>query len=199
MNTLPMGSARRFASSVSGLAQYLRAAVVEVRCGENGSGAGIVWGSAGLVVTNAHCVTSPALLSVSLQGEQRAARLLTFERDYDLALLATKDLKGPLLELRPGDSIRVGELVFAQGHPLGVRDALSLGVVTSVVRARDTAEPRWIMSDVKLAPGNSGGPLVDCAGRLVGINSMVVNGLGAAIPAGLVERFVEEALKRRAS
>jgi serine protease Do len=125
--------------------------------------------------------------------------VLVFERAHDLALLEATTVTGPLLELRDPDSIRIGELVFAHGHPLGVRNALAFGVLTSIVRAAETGEPRWIMSDVKLAPGNSGGPLVDCEGRLVGINSMVVNGLGAAIPAALVQRFVEQALNRRAA
>ena len=58
---------------------------------------------------------------------------------------------------------------------------------------------RWIVADVRLAPGNSGGPLVDAEGRLVGINSMVVNGLGVAVPASLVQRFVERSLSQRAA
>ena len=199
MSALLLGSARQFADGASALAQNLRQAVVEVRCGDDGSGAGIVWGGAGLIVTNAHCVTRPAVLSIAEAGELREARLLALEREYDLALLGSHSVSGPLLESRAAGSLRIGELVFALGHPLGVREALAFGVVTSIVRSQDTGEPRWILSDVKLAPGNSGGPLVDCTGRLVGINSMVVNGLGAAVPASLVQRFVEQALTRRAA
>ncbi|HXI98786.1 MAG TPA: trypsin-like peptidase domain-containing protein, partial [Gemmatimonadaceae bacterium] len=94
--------------------------------------------------------------------------------------------------------LRPGELVFAHGHPLGIRDALAMGVLHAVTRDRDKSA-RWIVADVRLAPGNSGGPLVDAEGRLVGINSMVVNGLGVAVPASLVQRFVERALSQRAA
>ena len=199
MSSALIGSARRFAHNASGLAQHLRQAVVEVRCGGSGSGTGIVWGGAGLIVTNAHCVAQGPVSSISADGESHAARVLALERGHDLALLGAATVSGPLLELRDPASVRIGELVFAHGHPLGVRNALALGVLTSIVRVPETGEPRWVMSDVKLAPGNSGGPLVDCEGRLLGINSMVVNGLGAAIPATLVQRFVEQALNRRAA
>jgi len=74
-----------------------------------------------------------------------------------------------------------------------------MGVVHGITRDDRTGSPRWIIADVRLAPGNSGGPLVDAEGRLVGINSMVVNGLGVAVPAALVHRFVERALTRRAA
>ncbi|HYS68626.1 MAG TPA: trypsin-like peptidase domain-containing protein, partial [Gemmatimonadaceae bacterium] len=96
------------------------------------------------------------------------------------------------------ESLRTGELVFAHGHPLGIRDALAMGVLHAVTRDRSKS-PRWIVADVRLAPGNSGGPLVDAEGRLVGINSMVVNGLGVAVPASLVQQFVEKALSQRAA
>jgi serine protease Do len=89
--------------------------------------------------------------------------------------------------------------VFAHGHPLGVRDALAMGVLHGIARDPDGDQPRWIIADVRLAPGNSGGPLVDAEGRLVGINSMVVNGLGFAVPAALVQQFVERALAKRAA
>jgi serine protease Do len=79
-----------------------------------------------------------------------------------------------------------------------VRDALAMGVIHTVARDRSKL-PRWIVADVRLAPGNSGGPLVDAEGRLVGINSMVVNGLGVAIPSTLVHQFVEHALSQRAA
>ena len=72
------------------------------------------------------------------------------------------------------------------------------GRLHTVTRDR-TKSARWIVADVRLAPGNSGGPLVDAEGRLIGINSMVVNGLGVAVPASLVQQFVERALSQRAA
>jgi serine protease Do len=201
VNATTSGFARQFSSSATELAQLLRRTVVEVRSGETGSGTGIVWGGTGLVVTNAHCVPRDVALTVEAEsaGKWRGARVIAYHPRHDLALLSVPSVSGPLLELRDADSLRAGELVFAHGHPLGVRDALAMGVVHAVVRDERTSAPRWIVADVRLAPGNSGGPLVDAEGRLVGINSMVVNGLGVAILATRVQRFVERALAQRAA
>lgn len=198
MNASIFGSARAASSNLNGLAEMLREAVVEVRSGDTGSGTGIIWGGAGLVVTNAHCIRRGGSLEVDARGKWREARALAYHPQHDLALIAAPSVSGPMLELRDPESLRTGELVFAHGHPLGVRDALAMGVIHTV--ARDGSKsPRWVVADVRLAPGNSGGPLVDAEGRLVGINSMVVNGLGVAIPSTLVQRFVERALAQRAA
>jgi serine protease Do len=198
MNASLFGSARAVSSNVSGLAEMLREAVVEVRSGESASGTGIIWGGAGLIVTNAHCIRRGAPLHVDAAGKWREAQALAYHPHHDLALLASPNVSGPLLELRDPETLRPGELVFAHGHPLGIRDSLAMGVLHAVTRDRAKA-PRWIVADVRLAPGNSGGPLVDAEGRLVGINSMVVNGLGVAVPASLVQQFVERALSQRAA
>jgi serine protease Do len=199
MNISTLGSARATSSNLAGMSELLRQAVVEVRSGESGSGTGIIWGGAGLVVTNAHCVRRGAALQVGDGGKWRGAQALAYHPQHDLALLAAPSVSGPLLEIRDPESLRAGELVFAFGHPLGVRDALAMGVLHGVARDGRTKYPRWIVADVRLAPGNSGGPLVDAEGRLVGINSMVVNGLGVAVPAVLVQQFVERALSQRAA
>jgi serine protease Do len=199
MNISTVGSARATSSSLNGMSELLRQAVVEVRSGESGSGTGIIWGGAGLVVTNAHCVRRGAALQVGDGEKWRGAQALAYHPHHDLALLAAPSVSGPLLEIRDPDSLRAGELVFAYGHPLGIRDSLAMGVVHAVARDKRTNDARWVVADVRLAPGNSGGPLVDAEGRLVGINSMVVNGLGVAVPAGLVHRFVERALSQRAA
>jgi serine protease Do len=192
-----LGSARSASSNLNGLAELLRQAVVEVRSGDSGSGTGIIWGGAGLVVTNAHCIRRGAPLQVDAGGKWREAQAIAYHPQHDLALLASPSVSGPLLELRDPESLRAGELVFAHGHPLGIRDALAMGVLHPVTRDR-TKSPRWIVQ-TSGRPGNSGGPLVDAEGRLVGINSMVVNGLGVAVPASLVQQFVERALSQRAA
>jgi serine protease Do len=198
MNFSMLGSARAATSNLNGLAEALQQAVVEVRSGETASGTGIIWGGAGLVVTNAHCIRRGASVQVIAGGKWREARALAYHPHHDLALLAAPSVTGPLLELRDPESLRTGELVFAHGHPLGVTDALAMGVLHAVTRDK-SGSARWIVADVRLAPGNSGGPLVDAEGRLVGINSMVVNGLGVAVPASLVQRFVERSLSQRAA
>jgi serine protease Do len=198
MNVSMLGSARAASSNLNGLAETLQQAVVEVRSGETASGTGIIWGGAGLVVTNAHCIRRGASLQVIAGGKWREAYALAYHPHHDLALLAAPSVTGPLLELRDPESLRTGELVFAHGHPLGIRDSLAMGVLHAVTRDK-SGSARWIVADVRLAPGNSGGPLVDAEGRLVGINSMVVNGLGVAVPASMVQRFVERSLSQRAA
>jgi serine protease Do len=198
MNISMLGSARAASSNLNGLAETLQQAVVEVRSGETASGTGIIWGGAGLVVTNAHCIRRGASLQVIAGGKWREAHALAYHPHHDLALLAAPSVTGPLLELRDPESLRTGELVFAHGHPLGIRDSLAMGVLHAVTRDK-SGSARWIVADVRLAPGNSGGPLVDAEGRLVGINSMVVNGLGVAVPASMVQRFVEQSLSQRAA
>ena len=184
------------------LADALTSAVVQVRAENTGGGAGLIWGP-GLVVTNAHCVPRSAAVEVSASAERggrwREARVIGYDPPHDLALLAIQSLAGPPLETRDAESLRAGELLFAHGHPLGLPDAMSMGVLHDIARDRRTGQPRWIVADIRLAPGNSGGPLVDAEGRLVGINSMVVNGLGAAVPAALAQNFVDRVLAKRAA
>ena len=199
MNAEQAGPARAASSGLAGLGELLRQAVVEVRSGDSGCGTGIIWGGSGLVITNAHCVPSDASLRVSAGGQWRGARVLAYHPRHDLALLAAPAASGPLLEIRDPESLRAGELVFAYGHPLGVHDALAMGVLHGITRDARSSRPRWIVADVRLAPGNSGGPLVDAEGRLVGVNSMIVDGLGVAVPATLVQRFVARALAQRAA
>jgi serine protease Do len=199
MNAATLGFARQIAAGTSGLAALLGRSVVEVRTGDHGGGAGIIWGGSGLIVTNAHCAPRGAPLQVRRDGDWKPARVIAYHRRHDLAILSASALSGPLLEIRHPESLRVAELVFAHGHPLGVADALAMGIIHGITRDANTNEPRFVITDVRLAPGNSGGPLVDCEGRLVGVNSMVVGGLGVAVPASLVERFVERAAASRAA
>jgi serine protease Do len=195
-----LDAATLFRDAATSLADSLRRAVVQVRSRDTGSGAaGLIWGASGLVVTNAHCAPRGASLEVCSGGRWRETQAIAYHPPHDLALLAASSLGGVPLEIRAAESLRAGELLFAHGHPLGMRDALAMGVLHDVARDRRSGQPRWIVADIRLAPGNSGGPLVDADGRLVGINSMVVNGLGVAVPAALVQQFVEHVLAKRAA
>jgi serine protease Do len=176
---------------LSGLAALVRRWTVEIESG-NGRGGGVVWHSGGLIVSNAH-VARGARAKVSLpDGDVFDGRVLARDDELDLAALVipADDLRSP--PVANPEALVPGSLVFAQGHPWGVRHALSLGVVHSVSRDR-SRRPRYVATDIRLAPGNSGGPLVDATGRLVGINAMIVGGLGVAIPVNVVQRFLREA------
>ena len=198
MTTRDAGPPYDIASDASRLASTLRRTVVEVRS-PAGGGAGIIWGGDGFVVTNAHCVRRDGQLTIEANGETHSVKSVVFARDHDLAVIRTPSVTGPVLELRDLDTLRPGELVFAYGHPLGVSYALAMGALHGVVRDKRTGVPRYIAADIRLAPGNSGGPLVDAEGKLVGVNSMIVGGLGVAIPATVVQAFVARAANLRAA
>jgi serine protease Do len=142
-----------------------------------------------LVVTNAHVATGTAAEIVLPDGRVLEARLVARDPRRDLAAFALPPGDHPAAIRADARGLRPGELVVAVGHPLGVAYAAALGVVH---RAPDGGRGpgAWLQADIRLAPGNSGGPIADAAGRVVGINAMIVGGLGFAVPTHAVERFV---------
>jgi serine protease Do len=175
----------------SELAESLSRITVRVTDGRASCGSGILWDSA-RVITNAHVIPARAKqVQVEVGGRLETARLEKLDRRRDLAelRLAPGSPDGPL---RKGSarSLRAGELVFALGHPLGLRNALASGIVHAVGPSEAMPHLDWIQADIRLAPGNSGGPLADSSGRVVGVNAMIAQGLGLAIPVESVERFL---------
>ncbi|HEY0776425.1 MAG TPA: trypsin-like peptidase domain-containing protein [Gemmatirosa sp.] len=165
-----------------------------------GHGSGVVWRADGLVVTNAHVARADHVALVLPDGRQVAARLVARDPRRDLALLqADVDGLTPAPVGDPG-ALRPGQVVLAFGHPLGVANALAVGIVHGVGTERGSARGSWaragaslIRADVRLLPGNSGGPLAEATGRVVGINTMVVGGLGVAVSVREVEALVAAA------
>jgi serine protease Do len=173
------------------IAERLREVTVQVRAGGRSAGAGVVWLRSGLVVTNAHVAAGPTAEVVLPDGRALPARLVARDPRHDLAALTVAAGELPAALRVDARGLRAGELLIALGHPLGVAYAAALGVVH---RAPSGAPGPggWLHADIRLAPGNSGGPLADTSGRVVGINAMIVGGLGIAVPTHLVERFVHE-------
>jgi serine protease Do len=174
------------------LAASLRTVTVRVharsRRGE-GLGSGVLWSRHGLVITNAHVAqSSRAMLELS-DGRTFESNLVARDPRRDLAAYALAHDDLPRATIADARGLRVGELVVALGHPHGVRSALSTGIV----HAPPHGDP-YIRSDVKLAPGNSGGPLATVSGDIVGINAMIVGGLGIAIASHVVDDFVRQAV-----
>ncbi len=171
-------------------------------------GSGVIVDPDGYIITNAHVVEgaqrvriilpAPAEDSlVELQpihaGQILEAKVLGTHKQSDLALLKVEATHLPTLPLRNDVRVRQGELVFAIGSPEGLRDSVTMGIVSSVARQTDPNDPMtYIQTDTALNPGNSGGPLVDIDGNLVGINTLILSqgggseGLGFAIPAAIV-------------
>jgi serine protease Do len=187
-----------FGSELSEIASVLRRSTVEVRDHRNGAGSGIIWSNDGIIVTNAHVARNDHPTIVLWDGRTLDGVVTSRDRRRDLASIAVDVAGVPLPEASLGHptDLRTGDLVVALGHPLGITGALALGVV-HVVDTRGGA-PRWIHADIRLAPGNSGGPLADVRGRVVGVNTLIANGLGVAVPVTTVLRFLADSARDRA-
>ncbi|MEO6529238.1 MAG: trypsin-like peptidase domain-containing protein [Gemmatimonadaceae bacterium] len=160
--------------------------------GGGGQGAGIIWSADGTIVTNAHVAVRESATITLSDGRATVARVVARDQRRDLAVLHidTAAFGGPLpraAAVGEPAALRPGGLVLALGHPLGVEHALSMGVVHAAPNPRRSP---YIVADIRLAPGNSGGPLADASGRVVGVNSMVVGGLGVAISVDVVRAML---------
>ncbi|HEU4327143.1 MAG TPA: trypsin-like peptidase domain-containing protein [Roseiflexaceae bacterium] len=178
----------------------LRPSVVQVRSGRRGAGAGVIWQADGGILTNDHVIAaSRGEVRVDLpDGRSLSARVSARNPALDLALLRVDE--GDLPAAPVGDSarLRVGELVFAIGHPWGQRDVVTAGIVSGtgeVATMGGQGSAQYIRSDVRLAPGNSGGPLLNTRGEVVGINAMIFGGdLSVAIPSHVAAEWLRTGL-----
>ncbi|MFL6447439.1 MAG: S1C family serine protease [Bryobacteraceae bacterium] len=174
--------------------EALRRSTVEVLNGSSrssGSGTGTVV-TEGQVVTNAHVVRGASLTVASWEGDRLPASVLRIDGRRDLALLKIQGLRAPASALGDSNALRPGTPIVAVGNPLGFVGAVSSGVVHAVGAAPPMGGQTAIYADVRLAPGNSGGPLADYNGQVVGINTMVISGgLALAIPSRAVQLFVK--------
>src|SRR5713101_1055493 len=180
-------------------------------------GTGIIVDPDGYIITNAHVVegaqrvrvilpspTAESSLELQLIHADQIldAKVLGTHKQSDLALLKVEAMHLPTVPLRNDVRVRQGELVFAIGSPEGLRDTVTMGVVSSLARQLDPDNPMvYIQTDAALNPGNSGGPLVDIDGNVIGINTLMLSegggseGLGFAIPAAIVT-FVYQHLRK---
>ena len=178
--------------------EQVQASLVIVRSGRRGFGAGVVWRTGGMVVTNNHVVNHGRLDLILPDRDELPARVLARRPEIDLALLQIDAADAVPACIADSSQLRVGQLALAVGHPWGQAGMVTAGVISSlgVVQVRGSQE--WlpvIRTDARLAPGNSGGPLVNAQGEVIGINTMVMGGdLGVAIPSRQVQTFVDQAL-----
>jgi serine protease Do len=171
------------------LAERLRRSTVAVRSGRGGYGSGVIWSADGTILTNAHVVARDRVEVLLADDRSFPAQVLKRDPRRDLALLRIDAVGLPAVETRDPATLRPGELVVALGHPLGVPNAIAMGIVHAPV---GTGRRRFVQADLRLWPGNSGGPLADAAGRVVGINAMVVGGYALAIPADDAAAFARD-------
>jgi serine protease Do len=162
-----------------------------------GAGAGILVGN-GLVLTNAHVAGRGRSLQVVLANDETfPAKLVASDKNVDLALLQISH-NGHAAAVLSEETPRPGEMVFAFGHPWGQRNVLTGGVLSAVTSLRGRGgEIPVLRADVQLAPGNSGGPLLNTAGEVIGLNAMIFGGdQSVAIPAGVIREFLGSALEK---
>jgi S1-C subfamily serine protease len=173
-----------------------------------GTGSGFIWDKDGRIVTNFHVIEDASRIEVVLADNTRwKASLVGVSQDKDLAVLK---ISAPAEQLRPiplGDSrnLLVGQKVFAIGNPFGLDQTMTSGIVSALGREIQSVSGRTIQgviqTDAAINPGNSGGPLLDSAGRLIGVNTAIYSpsgasaGIGFAVPVEIVNRVVPEIIR----
>jgi serine protease Do len=180
------------ATDLANAAEKLNQSTVKIREGRHGIGTGVLWNANGLIVTNSHVVSGRRVTVETFDGRVFPAHLKIRDSSRDLAALVIEP-PGPQAAETADKSIpRAGELVFALGNPFGLTGAFATGVIHAVGPVEGLGNFIWIQADIRLAPGNSGGPLADAQGRVIGINSMIAHGLGLAVPIAGIERFAQQ-------
>ncbi|HEX5327766.1 MAG TPA: trypsin-like peptidase domain-containing protein [Acetobacteraceae bacterium] len=172
------------------------------------TGSGVVWDAAGDIVTNHHVIRGQTALGVRLtSGELVRARIVGVAPNYDLAVLRLERPRAVLRPITVGSSkdLQVGQTVFAIGNPYGLDQTLTNGIISALHRRlpeSPTVEiADVIQTDAPINPGNSGGPLIDSAGRMIGLNTAILSesgasaGIGFAIPVDTVNRVAAELIK----
>ena len=170
-----------------------------------GAGSGFVWDEKGHVVTNHHVVAGAQQVQVQLDaGRTYEGQVVGTAPDYDLAVVRIAQPVPGLKPLAIGSSadLRIGQSVYAIGNPFGLTRTLTRGIVSALDRQLPTSHIREIagaiQTDAAINPGNSGGPLLDSAGRLIGVTTAIRSpsggstGVGLAIPVDLVNRIVPQ-------
>lgn len=190
--------------ALASVVKRVQRSLVVVHNGSMGAGAGIVWRAGGYILTNNHVVAyhrfGRGQPRVSLpDGTELPARLVAQDPGIDMALLQVDAPGLPVAQIADGRSLRVGQLLLAVGHPWGQRGYVTAGIVSALGKAETVGPERngnrrtidFIRTDAPLAPGNSGGPLVNANGGVVGINTMIWGGdQGVAIPSQVANAFV---------
>jgi serine protease Do len=207
----PAPELSRFNTLLADLAEQLKPALVHIRARRpagkdkdddseprRSSGSGFLIDPSGLIVTNAHVVEDADYLQVRLaDGRRFTGKVVGQDSRVDLALVRIEGAtKLPTLAIGDSNRLRVGELVMALGHPFGLEQSVSFGIVSRKGAPLTVAAPGFdfIQTDAAINPGNSGGPLVNMAGQVIGVNSMAArNGsIGFAIPSNLVKLLVPQ-------
>lgn len=172
------------------VAERLRRSTVVISTNGRGTGSGVIWSEDGLLITNAHVARGASARVTLWDGREFGAQIASRDLRLDLAALRIDASGLPAAALADSSQVRPGELAIAVGNPLGFVGALTTGIIHGVGPLRGFGARHWIQANVRLAPGNSGGPLADARGYVIGINTMVAGRLALAVPANEVSKFL---------
>ena len=175
--------------------QTVQQSVVQLSNGREGFGAGTIWHSDGLILTNAHVVQRHAPEVRLADGRIFPSQLLAYDESIDLAALYIAANHLPTIALGHSSQLKTGDWVIAVGHPWGVVGAAAAGTVIAVGQPLEQNGYRGelVQLGIQLRPGHSGGPLVEGNGRLVGINTMISGPqVGLAVPVDVAKKFLQE-------
>jgi serine protease Do len=172
------------------IAEQLRRSTVLIHSGGRGSGSGVIWSSDGQLITNAHVIRGARPTVQLWDGREFEAVVQSRDPLCDLAQLRIDAANLPAASPADSSQLRAGELAIAIGNPMGFVGALATGVIHGLGPIRGLGLHSWVQAEVRLAPGNSGGPLADARGQIVGINTMVAGRLALAIPSNTVREFL---------
>ena len=187
-----------FSSGLAEMIEQAQASVVQVRRGDRGAGTGVIWQAKGGIITNHHVIAhAGSKILVELRdGRTLEARIVDSDPTLDVALLNVPADDLTAVPFADSSKLRVGELVFAIGNPWGQRGVVTAGIVSALSKVKmrnSNRQLEYIKSDVRLAPGNSGGPLLNAQGHVIGINAMIMGGdLSVAIPSNAVSNWVAQ-------
>jgi len=170
-----------------------------------GTGSGYIWDQNGHIITNLHVIQGGQAAQITLSDQSKwDAKLVGFDRDKDIAVLKITAPKSALKPVAVGTSsdLLVGQKVYAIGNPFGFDYTLTTGVISALNREIESASNKpisgCIQTDAFINPGNSGGPLLDSAGRVIGMNTAIYTptggsvGIGFAVPIDTINRIVGE-------
>ncbi|MDP1584959.1 MAG: trypsin-like peptidase domain-containing protein [Bradyrhizobium sp.] len=176
--------------------------------GPSSSGTGFIWDHRGHVVTNDHVVQGAKTVALRFaSGEVAEAEVIGVAPNYDLAVLRIRNARQPPPPFALGSSadLKVGQAAFAIGNPFGLDQSMTSGIISALKRRLPTSSGREIanviQTDAAINPGNSGGPLLDSAGRLIGVTTAIISpsgsnaGIGFAVPVDIVNRVVPELIR----
>jgi serine protease Do len=187
-----------FSSGLAEMIEQAQASVVQVRRGDRGAGTGVIWQAKGGIITNHHVIAhAGSKILVELRdGRTLEAQIVDSDPTLDVALLNVPADDLTAVPFADSSKLRVGELVFAIGNPWGQRGVVTAGIVSALSKVKmrnSNRQLEYIKSDVRLAPGNSGGPLLNAQGHVIGINAMIMGGdLSVAIPSNVVSTWVAQ-------